>query len=237
VVDGRDKTDHVLALRQEAPIKFQEMLKEKFPVAEPGAILELATIVNGAERIDKQTSVPMYSFRAQDSSKQVVITPSSFSLEFSRYKNFDDFKSDVFSAYVAFQGLYSPLTITRCGLRFINKIKFTEGNPLDWSDYINPDLLKSMDAFSESKPDISRMMSQICLNKDSYNLNFNFGIYNAEFPGKVSRREFILDYDCFTKECSSDGVEKQLTTFGTEIQKMFEKSIMPNLRTVMEKKS
>jgi len=107
---------------------------------------------------------------------------------------------------------------------------------LDWNDYINPSLLSFIGSFPDNLGNISRAMSQLCFNKDSFNIHFNYGIFNPEFPGKVSRKEFILDYDCFTRECTQEGVETLLKNSSTEIQKMFEQSVTPGLRDLLGKK-
>lgn len=69
---------------------------------------------------------------------------------------------------------------------------------------------------------------------DDSMMTFTHGIYNSEFPAKVSRREFLLDYDCHTEdiECG-DLVKKYISPFQLKINRMYEASIEEGLRTLM----
>lgn len=76
-------------------------------------------------------------------------------------------------------------------------------------------------------------MSQIILNYDDYTMNFNFGLFNSEFPAKISRKEFALDYDCYTELFEPEDIDDYLIKFNSEIKNMFERSIKNGLRKHM----
>jgi uncharacterized protein (TIGR04255 family) len=59
---------------------------------------------------------------------------------------------------------------------------------------------------------------------------------NDEFPNPITRKEFILDYDCFSHDVEYTEVINKLSDFHNNIQEMFENSIEDKLRKQMEAK-
>ena len=65
-------------------------------------------------------------------------------------------------------------------------------------------------------------------------MNFNYGLYNSEFPNKISRKDFVLDYDCYTANIEKKDSYEYLNKFHEKINEEFEKSIEEGLRKEME---
>ncbi len=78
------------------------------------------------------------------------------------------------------------------------------------------------------------MMSHVIVNYDDYKMNFNFGLHNSEFPAKISRKEFILDFDFYTEYVERDKIFPMLREFNKESAIMFERCIKDDLRKHME---
>lgn len=76
-------------------------------------------------------------------------------------------------------------------------------------------------------------MSQYVVNKGDCSVLFNFGIFNREFPAKISRREYILDYDCFSSDVDRNKIIEQLRRYNLFILELFEHSIKEQLRSEM----
>ena len=76
-------------------------------------------------------------------------------------------------------------------------------------------------------------MSQAILNYDDYRVNFNYGMFNSEFPAKISRKEFILDFDFYTEYVEQETIIPLIKKFNKEAAIMFEKCIKDGLRKKM----
>jgi len=151
-----------------------------------------------------------------------------------KYEDFDTFKIIIEKILTPFLKHYNP-NIKRLGLRYVNEIKIKKGHPFEWKDLINPSLTANIDKFLDNKSELSRAMSQLIINKGYYNITFSYGMFNSEYPSKISRKEFILDYDCYTFEIENNNeINKELDIFNNEINKLFEKSINDGLRKILE---
>ncbi|MDA3822246.1 MAG: TIGR04255 family protein, partial [Bacteroidales bacterium] len=56
---------------------------------------------------------------------------------------------------------------------------------------------------------------------------------NSEYPAKISRKEFIIDIDCYSNFIETNGIIATLDIFNTEAKNLFEKSIKRKLREKM----
>ena len=90
--------------------------------------------------------------------------------------------------------------------------------------------------FISDKEDMSRHITLIELNKEDYRLRFQYGIANSLYPSKIIRKEFVLDYDCFTFESleSPEEITSKVSEFNKTILDIFEESIEDGLRERME---
>jgi uncharacterized protein (TIGR04255 family) len=70
--------------------------------------------------------------------------------------------------------------------------------------------------------------------RDNHKVLFNFGVFNSEFPNTISKKEFILDYDCVSEdERSVETVLPVFTDFNNIVWDLFEKSIGDDLRGIL----
>jgi len=76
-------------------------------------------------------------------------------------------------------------------------------------------------------------MNQSVASFDDFRMNFAFGVFNSEFPSVVTRREFILDIDCYSEDVEPDMLFSRLDLFNTTALKYFEMSILDGLRDIM----
>ena len=119
------------------------------------------------------------------------------------------------------------------GLRYVNEINIDKGNPYDWNEYIHDSLISIFQSFYEIE-NYSRLISQIHYVFDNYRMTFLYGIPNSIFPSKISRKEFLLDFDCYTENIEEDSVLQHLKIFHNKIQEFFEYCIKEKLRNLME---
>lgn len=164
---------------------------------------------------------------------KLTLTSGFLALEDSHYTSLSPYLEVIQSVMNSFSKGYESVEYTRIGLRYINNITVPNGDPLDWSDYISDSLTCPISNFVVEKRELSRAMSQFVLNKGDCSIMCNFGIFNGEFPAKISRKEFILDFDCFSNDVEADAIPAQLKRFNLLILEVFEKSIKEKLRKSM----
>ncbi len=215
------------------PSEFQEKVKEKFPIPEQKELREYTWDFIKKEQTDK--IYPLWIFYNLDKSQKINISYKFFSLEFTKYHSFPEFKLIIEETYNNFIKIYNPPLITRFGLRYINKIVLNNGNPFDWSSYINSSLTHPIDNFFEDKKNLSRAITQVSMNCGDYNILFSYGFYNSEYPNRISRKEFVLDYDCSSGNIEPTNVIGNLETYNSIINDLFERSIDSKLKEEMNK--
>jgi uncharacterized protein (TIGR04255 family) len=223
----------ILVLRSDEPAAFQEAIREptypRFSVRR-GIQVE---VVEGSPTA-RQAEPTAYVFEDEAEQNKVTLTSDFLAYETTAYVDFNHFFGQLSPVFDAFVGTYGPSIIERVGLRYVNEIRLPNGSPFDWEGLINADLTRALHAFPGEQSSISRSMHQMRLNKEDYHLNVAFGVYNSEFPNTITQKEFVLDYDCFSRDERSPGeVEETLRAFNAEIESLFEASIGDRLREIM----
>jgi len=215
--------------------EFQKLIKSEFPILEEkiGVIIEQQ--FKRAEQIESKSKEALgYMFFNKTKKRIVSFEFNNIIVEFKEYTNFEDYLKIIDLVITSLFKRFPSIVSTRLGLRYINHINLDEEHPFIWIQ-LNKSLLDSMNFFSNKK-DISRYITSVELNKEDYRLRFQYGIANSLYPNRIIKKEFILDYDCFTFE-SLEGKEEILNKvkgFNETISDMFEESIEDELRELME---
>jgi uncharacterized protein (TIGR04255 family) len=221
----------ILKLQQEVPIAYQEAIRENFPRLERkmsiefpinpagGVPIEFPINASGGVPFPMQSSV--WQFTNKEKTDEIALTFKAIALSMNKYVSFETFFSKIELMYSNLYNIYHPGIIQKIGLRFTNEIKLT-GNPLDWDGIINHNLYCILTAFPDLSSSVSRVMSQLHINLGDRLLTFQFGIYNREYPNTISQREFILDYNCSSKEeYEPEGVLSKFRIFYEDIKSLF----------------
>ncbi|MGD0951250.1 MAG: hypothetical protein ABR985_02460 [Methanotrichaceae archaeon] len=59
-------------------------------------------------------------------------------------------------------------------------------------------------------------------------------MYNPEYPNKITRKIFVLDYDCYTTdELNASEIKEKMEILQRDEEKLFESSIENGLREKM----
>lgn len=221
------------------PNKLQNTLKNKFPTVHKLKTGNLDVKVKGVDQVTTQLNekilLEFKNRNNKDKFNKVIISPNYVSLEYESYNCFKEFYKDIKFVFDAFLEAYPIEKIKRIGLRYINQITLDSGNPFDWDNLINKNLLY-VHKFAENSKDIDilRSMHILELEEDDHQLRFQFGLYNSEYPNPIARREFVLDYDCYIdNEMESFKLFEDSKRCNAIIYKWFEKSIGENLREIM----
>ena len=220
----------LLDLEKNKPAEFQSKIIEDFPILEPLQQIE----IKPGEKIDDSLAMPaVWSFSNKEKNQKIELTSyyMSFSIFNFSYTTFNDFKEKIEKLLESFFECYSISIINRIGLRYINEIKIEEANPLNWNEYINSNLVDGLNFF-EDKTKLRRIynITTASVGGDDF-LNLKYGIFNSKYPAEIVDKEFVLDYDCYSRAIEKEGVVAKLTAFNTIITEYFEKSIMEEFRT------
>ena len=224
----------ILDIAENTPKEFQNKIMNDFPTLEPiqqfGVRIEKKDLDINTFPANKTT----WRFLSSNKNYLIELDSEFLAVVCKKYDNFTDFKKTVFKILKSFVHLYPKLVINRLGLRYINQIQLEEADFFIWQSYLNKSLITNLDFF-ENKNDLRRAMQvyEITL-EDEVNINFKCGIFNSSFPAPINKKEFTLDYDCYTRtQLPSDQVIDKLTKFNEIIGKYFERSITNKLREVL----
>lgn len=173
-------------------------------------------------------------FHNKNASKKLEVNVKYLYLEYNQYSNSEELVSDIEKVVMPFVNKYNISIVNRIGLRYINEIPDLDGGvggQLDWENYINPELLGGLKFAKVNKSRIARSMNQLVIKEELGDLLFNYGIWNADYPNEVTRKEFILDYDCYNKlGVDSKDIVNYTKEYNLYIEKLFEQSITENFR-------
>lgn len=126
--------------------------------------------------------------------------------------------------------------LKRLGLRYLNHIKIYPGDPYQWEGIIIPELTRIKDFVGKDEYKyLIRNMGDMWFKKSEneldFSLHFIYGWANSEYPNPIAKKEFVLDYDCFTENgLKVNESLEYIDIFHSEIKKMFGKSIGDELK-------
>jgi len=216
--------------------KFQGLIKKEFPIVEEVKGVEIIHKLEKEKLPESQTS-EILTWRFFDKTKKRIVSfqPDKMILEFKEYNYFEEYSKMIELVIKSLFTLFPSIVSTRAGLRYINQIKLEGASLFEWNNQLNKLLLASMD-FVHDKKDMSRHITMLELNKGDYSLRFQYGIANSLYPSPIMKKEFILDYDCFTFESfgKPEEILDKVKEFNVVIDDMFERSIEDGLRRIME---
>jgi len=200
--------------------EVQERIKKSVEISNKGT----------KETIDNQVFLFYYGLNKD---KTILLTPEFASLEVKLYDTFEKFKTDFFLLLDVIEK-EKECSTKRFGLRYINQIVFDEKNPLNWSSYINKELISPINILHDKKY-ITRVFSNIIQQfDDDMMLNFHFGMHNPDFPSRIKKKSFVLDYDAYYQGLmENQEIKNLIDTSHERIEDLFENSIKESLRQKM----
>lgn len=215
---------------------FYEEIKDNFSIKEEKeGITGLVQLnFNSGEVKNETEKIASWLFSNEEKTKRIEINTRFIYLEYDKYSDKTELFGDVKNVVQKFISKNKIKTFNRVGLRFINEIKLSESGQLEWSKYINDDLISVLTFVKNNKKRIARAMSSVVFKEDKGDINFNFGIWNGEYPNEVNRKEFVLDYDCYSKlGVTDEELSERIESFHGYIENLFEASIKDGFRTLL----
>jgi uncharacterized protein (TIGR04255 family) len=169
--------------------------------------------------------------------KILFSTPDHLSLEYGKddFDHFPPFRAEFEAGFNALAQVYPEIHVTRIGLRYVNLIRFDEGNPLDWDGIIKAELVSAVKAGMQRDAEMARSMHQLHTKRSNVSAVLTYGINNPEYPAVVSRRQFVLDIDSHRSELiPHNEVLPTITSLNEMCEATFEQSIDDGLRRILE---
>lgn len=164
---------------------------------------------------------------------QVRIQHGELVISDKQYTHHEEFHGVIIKILSQLNLVYAKPSFSRVALRYANNIKFEEGDTFDFNEKINPTLLGSTLDFKDF--DLSRSIGIMNMHCDDIYVNFTYGFLNPEFPNKITKREFVLDFDCFkTPNVNIPDIQETLLELRAKVNILFEKSVLPELKQKME---
>ena len=231
----------ISCLDKELPQEIIKIVSKDFPLYEPRPHLfqNIEFSKSGAKVIKSRESTD-WLFYGLNKEKVLKISRDiqhtelmSFTVDYLKYENFDKMKGEFIPLFNETAKFLSISRIERLGLRYINKICLEEKNPLNWSKYINSNLIGCLKFMKEQKL-VSRAFNNLELRYDNMNIRFQYGVQNPDYPSIIKKKEFILDYDAYLlSEQDISEIPTNLEKYHDTIELLFESSIKDGLRDKM----
>jgi uncharacterized protein (TIGR04255 family) len=191
------------------------------------------------ELINSTQVIDIWQFTNSETGNRFEIGPEHCLLEYFSYKNSDDMKDQIRRYCEEFLEKYEVKSMTRIGLRYINEIYVQPVKKItDWKAFISPDLITYSDFLKQNEKIATRMLNQVEMKTDDFNIIFKYGIWNDKYPSPITNSSFIVDIDGFTR-LTVDFAKGELVNIATglnnAIEDIFELSITDELRKEMDK--
>lgn len=215
------------------PEEIDSLLKKSCPTLSQKEAIEYQAIIENGKKTDRERRFTVFIYTNDETSHSITVTHNYILFEFKKYETYTNFKQIIENIAPKFISKLNITDISRVGLRYINQIVLKRGNPFLWSGYVDSSLTSVIDKFFKKSPSTLRAIGQVIFNNDDYNVNFIYGTPNSEYPAKISRKEFLIDIDCYSTFIEGGTILPSLDKFNTKAKELFEDSIKSKLRDKM----
>jgi uncharacterized protein (TIGR04255 family) len=226
VIARADFLSPISSLVSGLPASIGTSIRERFPIPEPRkAISQKVNLPEG--------NVTEWLFYGKEREKSLSIAPGWIWIEQKRYERYESFRDDFITSLLSLCEAFPDAQISRLGIRYINQIELKEIDPFDWSQYLADYATATLSAQAD-KSKIVRDFHSLELNCESFNLRFQFGMHNPEYPAPIRRKLFVLDLDAYSQRTIEPGnIQSALDEYHHAIQARFEGTIKEPLRRLM----
>jgi len=222
-----DKLGHI------SPKKLVEIVKTIFPIAEPKELVAKELQISKDDIKQKEEKHTEWNFFNRERTKRFAVTNKWAYIVYNKYEGFDNLTKEFNLILNSLYEIYNDLQVNRLGLRYINKIKLKTGLPYNWHGYLNKNLL-SIFNIPDSKKNIIRAFHNLELTYGEFNLKFQYGMHNPDYPAPIKKKIFILDLDAYYNGLlHQEDIQELLPRFHEKIQYLFEKSITDRYRSFL----
>lgn len=205
---------------------------KSFPISEPQTIRSQDIKINEDNVTTSSEEIKKWVYHGTEREKSLILDYQSVTMSIQRYNSYEaalsEFKFILDTIFQENKGLFS----SRIGVRYINSIELDKGNPLEWNEYIDENILGVLGFhFTEN---ISRVFHILEYNFDGQSLKCQFGMPNSDYPAVIKKKQFVLDLDSyFSGVFELKDTYESIESCHQKIQEFFEKSITDKTRKLM----
>jgi len=138
--------------------------------------------------------VKEHNYYGNDKLKRIAFSPKYYFCEFKKYYSYEDFISYITPFLGYSNENLKDLAAKRIGLRYINEFVINEGTILDWNNYLNKNLISSIN-FLDPIHDLCRAFSNNEYLISGNRVIIQYGMHNPDYPGKIVKKIFVFDVD------------------------------------------
>jgi uncharacterized protein (TIGR04255 family) len=203
---------------------IKRAVSDILPDFETRDIVSVEMTIDQAQKTTKERRYKSFSLRNNTTNNSLVLEPSVIIFDLKKYNNYEELKG-LIQRVIRNLGEQTPsIKVSKIGLRYINQIIIDDGDPFDWTKLIKEPLICSLN-FIKDRSELSRSVGVMELNKSDYYVRFQYGWFNSEFPNPIAKKEFLLDYDCYSKnETDISSIIGQIYILHEEIKNLFDQS-------------
>lgn len=227
--------DTPLPILSSGPAKsIYSAVKKRFPITEERNIIGKELLIG--PDITKERSVESKEWHYYDINreKHLTVSPNIMRIEYSRYEHFEMLLEDFISVSDAIFIAYPKSQVKRLGLRYIDKIDIDEDNPMEWNEYLIPEL-STIFSLADIRETVSRAFHVLECNYGEDLLRFQFGMFNPDNPAPIKKKIYTLDYDMYASRLLDKAdIVDTLKRYHDKLYRSFEKVITNGLRKRME---
>lgn len=221
--------------------RVHESALKDFPIPNPQDFHESQILVSKENlKRSKNKKFTDHIYDGANREKQLKINPKRIVIihyQFNQFENLvTEFSQIINSLFECLPEIYGK----RLGLRYINEFNIKDlESPLSWEGLIQKKLIEMLKFPNKSlSQHLSRSFNNMEFNFDDYNTRFQYGIFNPDYPSKVKKNQFIMDFDSYSnKSLDIQDIPDQLNTLHSSIQDLFEDSITDEMRKILNGKA
>ncbi|MEA3282604.1 MAG: TIGR04255 family protein [Euryarchaeota archaeon] len=212
--------------------EIKRAVSDVLPEFETRDVVSVEMTIDQTQKTTKEKRFKSFILRNNATNNSLVLEPTAIIFDLKKYNSYEELKGLVHKVIPNLGEQNQYIKVSKIGLRYINQIIIGEGNPFDWTELIKEPLMCSL-GFIEDRNELSRSVGVIEINKSDYYVKFQYGWFNSEFPNPIAKKEFLLDYDCYSKnETDISFIFSQIEILHEEIKELFERSTyIENLQT------
>ncbi len=232
VIARADFLSPIEALASTLPADLGKAATSRFPIAEPRKASVQEVAVSAEDLSARRTEFTEWIFHGKDREKTLCISQNWLWIEVKRYERYEVLRDDFEAALSAFLRANPQTQINRLGLRYVNRVELQEPNPMDWARYLADYTLAILQQADPKQ--IARALHVLELNLGDFNLRFQYGMPNPDFPAPIKRKLYVLDLDAYARGPQENNrIGSSLDAFHAAIQERFEATITDALREKM----
>lgn len=222
-------------LEKQLPDALSKAVMKAFPIAEPRPAFAQKVQISptGGVQQQERSEFTEWRFHGRNREKTFTIVPAAVFVEYKTYTSYEALKEEFLEVLSRFLELYKDRQGSRLGLRYINNIELPGRDPFAWKQLLNKNMLSLFDLYPDRRV-ISRAFHNLELNFGDFNLRYQFGMHNPDYPAPIRKKIYVLDLDAYCEGPQElADIPDSLDAFHARIQEIFESSITNEFRRVM----